>query len=72
LFSILTTDANLMMLSIHPSAMPVILTGDDIETWLNAPREVALQLQHPAPNGLLSIVVVGTRKDALPVALPTT
>jgi hypothetical protein len=48
--------------------MPVILTGDDIDTWLNAPREIALQLQHPAPDGLLSIVAVGTRKDALPEA----
>ena len=72
LFSILTTDANAMMQPIHPTAMPVILTGDDIDTWLNAPREIALQLQHPAPDGLLTIVAVGTRKDALPEALQTT
>ena len=32
LFSILTTDANALMQRIRPSAMPVILTGDDIET----------------------------------------
>jgi len=32
LFSILTTDANAMMQPIHPTAMPVILTGDDTDT----------------------------------------
>jgi putative SOS response-associated peptidase YedK len=66
LFSILTTDANAMMQPVHPSAMPVILTGDDAETWLSAPREIALQLQYPAPEALLSIVATGTRKDAMP------
>jgi putative SOS response-associated peptidase YedK len=69
LFSFLTTDANALMQPIHPTAMPVILTGDDMETWLNAPREIALQLQHPAPDGLLSIVAMGGRKDAVPAAL---
>ena len=70
--NIIATIANAMMQPIHPTAMPVILTGDDIDTWLNAPREIALQLQHPAPDGLLTIVAVGTRKDALPEALQTT
>jgi putative SOS response-associated peptidase YedK len=51
--------------------MPVILTGDDVETWLNAPREIAIQLQHPAPEGLLSIVATETRKDSVPEALMT-
>lgn len=69
LFSILTTDANAMMQPIHPTAMPVILTGDDMETWLTAPREIALQLQHAAQEDLLSIVVGGMRKDVLPEAL---
>jgi putative SOS response-associated peptidase YedK len=71
LFSILTTDANAMMQPIHPTAMPVILTGEDAETWLTAPREIAIQLQHPLPEGLLSIVATGTRKDAVPEALMT-
>jgi putative SOS response-associated peptidase YedK len=66
LFSILTTDANEMMQPIHPSAMPVILTGDDAETWLSAPREIALELQHPAPEHLLFIVAAGVRKDVAP------
>jgi putative SOS response-associated peptidase YedK len=71
LFSILTTDANAMMQPIHPTAMPVILTEDDVDTWLKAPQEIAIQLQHPAPEGLLSIVATGTRKDAVPEALMT-
>jgi putative SOS response-associated peptidase YedK len=71
LFSILTTDANTMMQPIHPTAMPVILIGDDMETWLTAPREITLQLQNPALEGLLPIVATGTRKDAVPEALLT-
>jgi len=63
LFSFLATDANTLMKPIHAKAMPVVLTGEDAETWLHAPVEVALQLQHPAPDGLLSIVATGARKD---------
>src|SRR3954470_14608716 len=48
LFSFLTTEANAVVAPIHPKAMPVILTTqDDIDRWLTAPAEVALQLQHP-------------------------
>jgi putative SOS response-associated peptidase YedK len=71
LFSILTADANAIMQPIHPTVTPTNLTGDDFDTWLKAPREIALQ-QHPAPDGLLSIVAVGMRKAALPEALVTT
>jgi putative SOS response-associated peptidase YedK len=70
LFSILGTDANAMMQPIHPTAMPVILNGDDAETWLNASREIALELQHPAPEGLLSVVATRTRQDTVPQAVP--
>jgi putative SOS response-associated peptidase YedK len=70
LFSILTTDANEMMQPIHPAAMPVILNEDDAETWLNAPREIAVQLQHPSPESPLSIVATGMRKDTVPEAVP--
>jgi len=41
--------------------MPVILcTNDEIETWLTAPPDQALQLQRPLPNGSLVIVGSGT------------
>ena len=63
LFAFLTTEPNALVRPVHAKAMPVILTGDDAETWLTAPVEVALQLQHPAPEGQLSIVATGARKD---------
>jgi putative SOS response-associated peptidase YedK len=64
LFSFLTCDANAVVALIHPKAMPVILTTpDEIDTWLTAPTEVALQLQRPLPDDALRIVARGERKD---------
>ena len=64
LFSFLTTEANAAVAPIHPKAMPVILTTpDEIETWLTAPTEAALQLQRPLPDDALTIVARGERKD---------
>lgn len=64
LFSFLTTEANAVVAPIHPKAMPVILTSrDEIDTWLTAPAEVALQLQRPLPNDQLQIVARGERRD---------
>jgi putative SOS response-associated peptidase YedK len=35
---------------IHPKAMPVLLTShDEVETWLTAPIEEAINLQRPWP-----------------------
>ncbi len=64
LFSFLTTEANAVVAPIHPKAMPVILTTqDEIDTWLTAPTEVALQLQRPLADAALQIVARGERKD---------
>lgn len=64
LFSFLTCEANAIVAPIHPKAMPVILTTqDEIDTWLTAPAEVALQLQRPLPDDALTIVARGERKD---------
>ena len=64
LFSFLTCEANGVVGPIHPKAMPVILaTPDEIDTWLTAPTEVALQLQRPLPDEALQIVARGGRKD---------
>ena len=64
LFSFLTCEANAVVEPIHPKAMPVILTTpDEIDTWLTAPTEVALQLQRPLPDDALRIVARGERKD---------
>lgn len=68
LFAFLTADANDLVRPVHPKAMPVVLTDPaDWDTWLHAPVEVALQLQHPAPEDLLQIVATGARKDGPPV-----
>jgi putative SOS response-associated peptidase YedK len=64
LFSFLTCAPNAVVGPIHPKAMPVILTTpDEIETWMTAPPEVALQLQRPLPDDALQIVGRGERKD---------
>ena len=45
------------MKSVHPKAMPVILTEpDEFETWLNAPWEIAAALQRPLEDGALEVV----------------
>jgi putative SOS response-associated peptidase YedK len=69
LFGFLTTDANAVVGPIHPKAMPVILTTEaDIERWMTAPAPEALELQRPAPDGLLRIVATGQREDGAQAA----
>ncbi|WMT92939.1 SOS response-associated peptidase family protein [Pelagibacterium sp. H642] len=66
LFAFLTTDANAEVKSIHPKAMPVILTTpDEVETWLTAPWNQARALQRPLPDGMLKIVARGVKEDGL-------
>jgi putative SOS response-associated peptidase YedK len=44
--------------------MPVILrTQDEINTWMEAPTPVALQLQRPLPDDALMIVARGAKQD---------
>ncbi|WP_296713680.1 SOS response-associated peptidase [Rhodoblastus sp.] len=65
LYAFLTTEANAEVAPIHPKAMPVILTGEDeIDVWLNAPTQVAMELQRPLAAGKLKIVARGDRQDA--------
>lgn len=64
LFAFLTTDANAEVAAIHPKAMPVILvTPEEVDCWLTAPPQRALQLQRPLGNGLLRIVARGGKQD---------
>jgi putative SOS response-associated peptidase YedK len=64
LFGFLTCEPNDVVGSIHMKAMPVILTtADEIETWLTAPKEEAIALQRPLPDGVLEIVAVGQKLD---------
>ena len=65
LFAFLTTEANAEVATVHPKAMPVILTAAwEIDQWLGAPVAEALQLQRPLPDGVLRIVARGGREDA--------
>jgi putative SOS response-associated peptidase YedK len=67
LFGFLTTEPNAEVAAIHPKAMPVILTtAAEIEQWMTAPAAEALTLQRPLPNGALTIVGRGGKKDGAP------
>jgi putative SOS response-associated peptidase YedK len=63
LFGILTTEANELTKPIHEAAMPVMLTGDEIDTWLEAPVEEAVKLARPFPPERMKIVLSGPRED---------
>lgn len=64
LFAFLTTDPNNDVKPIHRTAMPVILTTpEECAAWMTAPWEQASALQRPLPDGSLTIVARGAKKD---------
>jgi hypothetical protein len=64
LYAFLTTEPNAEVGAIHPKAMPVILTTpEQVETWMTAPPDEALNLQRPLPDGVLRIVARGVKED---------
>jgi putative SOS response-associated peptidase YedK len=56
LYTFLTTFPNALVKPVHSKAMPVILSWDDGEVWLNEPMQEAIKLQKPAPDDALVIV----------------
>ena len=57
LFGFLTTEANAVVASYHPKAMPVILESrEEIDTWLTAPTPFALKLQRPLQESSLQVL----------------
>jgi putative SOS response-associated peptidase YedK len=63
IFAFLTTEPNAEVGTIHPKAMPVILTTpDEVETWMTAAPDEALKLQRPLPDGSLRIVARGVNE----------
>src|ERR1700730_16344732 len=64
IFAFLTTDPNAEVGTIHPKAMPVILTTPaEVETWMTAPPDEVLKLQRPLSDGSLKIVARGVKED---------
>ena len=53
-----------MVKPVHSKAMPVMLTGDECDEWLEADAETALKLQRPLSADRLSIVATGQKQDA--------
>lgn len=64
LYSFLTCPPNRTVGAVHPKAMPVLLTTpDEWRTWLEAPTEVALELQRPLPDDMMMEVARGQRRE---------
>lgn len=58
LFAFLTTDPSEPVKSVHPKAMPVILTEpDELEMWMHAEWEFAKVLQRPLEDHALEVVL---------------
>ncbi|MDX2273860.1 MAG: SOS response-associated peptidase [Hyphomonadaceae bacterium] len=64
LFSFLTTHANALVRPIHAKAMPVILSAETMDVWLDGSAEEALALAQPFPPERMQIVLSGPREDS--------
>ena len=61
LYAILTTEPNTEVRTIHPKAMPVILTmPEEVEAWMTAPADEAPELQRPPAGRLTAISYTGS------------
>jgi putative SOS response-associated peptidase YedK len=44
----------------------ILITSEEVETWMTAPPEEAVKLQRPLPNGVLRIVARGVKEHPAP------
>jgi putative SOS response-associated peptidase YedK len=63
LFSFLTTEPNEVVRPVHGKAMPVMLTAQTWDLWLEGDVSIALALQQPFPAERTAIVATGQRQD---------
>lgn len=63
LYAILTTAANALTKPIHAQAMPVMLTGDDLDVWMDGSEEDALKLARPFDAAAMQNILTGPRED---------
>jgi putative SOS response-associated peptidase YedK len=66
MFSIITTEANMLMQEIY-DRMPVILDKNDLATWLDAgtDQERVLSMLKPCPNSWIETYPVSSRVNSV-------